>query len=336
MVVESELEEVVEQETLEETGDPDFNSDAPFDSDAWNADVGLGGGAGGKMGGRGGRGGRGGKNPQEAAVLDALKWLHDHQAPSGFWDSDEFFLYDVYDDKATSTGKGNPVNDVGLTGLSLLAFLGNGNTLSSGKYKDTVSSGIRWLKEVQREDGLFGDEVGNPTLYNHSIATMAMGEAYYFSKLSPTLKRPMKNAVKVIVNARDPYGAWRYKLESNGDQDTSITGWMVLAEDRRRLQDPGRQRRLRGRGDLVRHDRRQEHRPCRLRVGSGPRFAALAPGALHRQVPGGEVGVADCGRVAVADLHDRHRRGQELVRSPQLRDAQQARQAACCEAPEVG
>jgi hypothetical protein len=229
VIVESELEEVVEQETLEETGDPDFNSDSPFDSDQWNADVGLGGGAGGKMGGRGGRGGRGGKNPQEAAVLDALKWLHDHQAPSGFWDADEFFLYDVYDDKATSTGKGNPVNDVGLTGLSLLAFLGNGNTLSAGKYKDTVSSGIRWLRDVQREDGLFGDEVGNPTLYNHSIATMAMGEAYYFSKLAPTLKRPMKNAVKIIVNARDPYGAWRYKLESNGDQDTSITGWMVFA-----------------------------------------------------------------------------------------------------------
>ena len=182
VVVEETMDEVVEQETLEETGDPEFNSDAPFDSDAFNNDVGLGGGAGGKYGGRGGRGGRKGINKQEAAVLDALKWLHDHQAPSGYWDSDEFMLYDIYEDKPTSTGKGNPVNDVGLTGLALLAFLGNNHTLSSGNYKDTVSSGINWLKSVQREDGLFGEEVGNPTLYNHSIATMAMGEAYWFSK----------------------------------------------------------------------------------------------------------------------------------------------------------
>ena len=229
VIIEETMDEVVEQETLEETGDPEFNSDAPFDSDAFNNDVGLGGGAGGKYGGRGGRGGRKGINKQEAAVLDALKWLHDHQAPSGFWDADEFMLYDVYDAKPTSTGKGNPVNDVGLTGLALLAFLGNNHTLSSGNYKDTVSSGINWLKSVQRDDGLFGEEVGNPTLYNHSIATMAMGEAYWFSKQTPVLKRPMMNATKVIVNARNNYGAWRYKLEPNGDNDSSITGWMIFA-----------------------------------------------------------------------------------------------------------
>lgn len=229
VVVESELEEVVDQETLEETGDPDMNADSAFDSDAWNNDVGLGGGAGGKYGGRGGRGGKGGKTKQEAAVLDALKWLKDHQSTGGFWDSDEFMYNDIYDGKPESDGAGNPVNDVGLTGLALLAFLGNNHTLSAGKYKDVVSNGINWLKEVQSDSGLFGEDVGNATLYNHSIATMAMGEAYYFSGKSPVLKRPMKNAVKVIVNARNNYGAWRYDLEPNGDNDSSITGWMVFA-----------------------------------------------------------------------------------------------------------
>jgi hypothetical protein len=228
VIEESELEEVVEQETLQEDGDPDMNADSAFDSDAWNNDVGLGGGAGGKMGGRGGRGGGGGSKT-ELAVQDGLKWLRDHQSKPGFWDADEFMYEDKYPDQPQSTGPGNPVNDVGLTGLALLAFLGNNHTMTKGKFKNVVKTGITWLKENQDESGLFGEEVGNPTLYNQSIATMAMGEAFYFSNQHPSLKRPMKKAVNVLVKAQNPYNAWRYSLEPNNDNDSSITGWMVFA-----------------------------------------------------------------------------------------------------------
>jgi len=123
---ENEIEEVVEQETLEDEGDPDFNSDAPFDADSWNNDVGLGGGAGGKYGKRGGMGGRRGGNATEKAVLSALKWLADHQTTEGFWDCDEFPLEDKYPNEPPSTGPGNPVNDVGVTGLALLARASTG------------------------------------------------------------------------------------------------------------------------------------------------------------------------------------------------------------------
>ncbi|HEX9794340.1 MAG TPA: prenyltransferase/squalene oxidase repeat-containing protein [Planctomycetota bacterium] len=228
---EAELEEVVEMETLEDTGDPDFTADAPFDAESWNNAVGLGGGAGGKLGGRGGRGGGRRKgSPTEKAVSDALKWLADHQQPDdGYWDSDEFMYYDQYPNEPQSDGAGNPVVDVGLTGLASLAFMGNDNTMTRGPFADNVKKGITWLRENQLANGLFGDEVGNPTLYNHSIATMAMGEAYYFSGKSPLLKKNVQKAVQVIVNARNPYQAWRYTLEPNGDNDSSITGWMVFA-----------------------------------------------------------------------------------------------------------
>ncbi len=229
VIQEAEIEETTEQEMLEETGDPDFTSDSPFEADQSNNAVGLGGGAGGKYGGRGGRGGRRGRTKTDQAVADALKWLHDHQAPIGFWDSDEFMLYDKYPDKPPSDGKGNPAVDVGLTGLALLAFLGNGNTLASGPYRETVGKGIGWLRENQRDDGLFGDEVGNPTLYNHAIAAMAVGEATYFAKQPPPLKKSLKKAVSVILNAQVPYAAWRYSLVPNGECDSSITGWMVFA-----------------------------------------------------------------------------------------------------------
>lgn len=229
VVQEAEIEETTEQEALEETGDPDFTSDAAFDSDSWNNAMGLGGGAGGKYGGRGGRGGKRGGNPTEQAVADALKWLHDHQAPTGFWDADEFPVYDIYPSQPPSDGKGNPVVDVGLTGLALLAFMGNGNTLNDGIYRATVAKGVTWLRENQREDGLFGDEVGNPTLYNHAIATMALGEATYFAGRPPGLVKNLKSAIAIIVNARNNYSAWRYQLEPNGDNDSSITGWMIFA-----------------------------------------------------------------------------------------------------------
>jgi hypothetical protein len=70
--------EITEQEV--ETFDPVNDSpmkESAFDSNQWNAAVGLGGGAGGKYGGRGGgRGGLGGGGKSTAAAIEAgLEWL---------------------------------------------------------------------------------------------------------------------------------------------------------------------------------------------------------------------------------------------------------------------
>lgn len=211
------------------TGDIDAISDAPFESQFIDNTVGLGDPPGGKLGTRGGRQGGGGTPKSETSVIAALQWLADHQSPEGYWDADEFMFYDAYPNQPSSTGKGNPVNDVGLTGLALLALQGHGNTQVEGEHKEKVASGIAWLREVQQDNGLFGEEVGNSTLYNHAIATMAMGEAYYFSNRSLVLKPNMKRAVSLIHHARANYGAWRYDLESDGSSDTSITGWMIFA-----------------------------------------------------------------------------------------------------------
>jgi|FLOH01.1.fsa_nt_gi hypothetical protein len=215
--------------TLEDDGDPEMTAKEPLEAHEWNGVVGLGGGAGGNQGSRGGPGGAGGASPTEAAVAGGLQWLKDHQSPGGFWDADGFMHHDLFADQAASDGAGNPVNDVGLTGLALLAFLGNNHTLNSGAHQAVVRDGITWLLDVQQDRGLFGEEAGNSTLYNQAIATMALGEAYYFSGQAPMLKRPMTKAVNVLVRARNPYGAWRYELEPNGDSDSSITGWMVFA-----------------------------------------------------------------------------------------------------------
>ncbi|MEM9382560.1 MAG: hypothetical protein AAGB93_21585 [Planctomycetota bacterium] len=101
--------------------------------------------------------------------------------------------------------------------------------MTRGQYKDVVKRGIRWLVEEQdRETGLFGEELGHAFLYDHSIATLAMCETFYLDK-STLLKTKAQSAINYISKARNPYGVWRYEVPPNGDNDTSVTGWMVFA-----------------------------------------------------------------------------------------------------------
>ena len=209
----------------------DSNSDSPFDSNNSNAVLGIGGGAGGKYGGRfgGSRNLRAaGGSGTEQAIKDGLEWLKNHQDDDGSWDADEFFKHDDGDQSdRTDVGDGN--NDVGLTGLALLAFLGDGHTMTRGAYKDVVTKGVKWLaKEQDKETGLFGEAIGQHFLYDHAIATLAMCETYYIDK-SIILKTKAQKAINYISQARNPYGAWRYAVPPDGDNDTSVTGWMIFA-----------------------------------------------------------------------------------------------------------
>lgn len=226
--VSTEADEADEVETPTD-GDPDMQSEDPFEAMHKGLEVGFGGPPGGNHGGPAGKSRGGPGLPVEQALADALQWLAIHQDPAGFWDADEFMLRDRWPEQPPSDGKGNPAVDVGLTGLALLAFLGDGNTMSTGPHRDVVARAVTWLAGVQRDDGLYGEEVGNPTLYNHAIATLAMAEAYGLSGRSPALRGGVQRAVAALARARNPYGAWRYALEPNGDNDTSITGWAVFA-----------------------------------------------------------------------------------------------------------
>jgi hypothetical protein len=213
-------------------GDPDFLADSPFDDKAFNDVIGIGGGAGGKFGGRfGGRrnlraqGGRG----VEQALIDGLEWLKNHQSLDGYWDVDNFMHNNALGRSCTCEGPGQEIHDVGMTGLALLAFLGDGNTTRQGPYKEVVARGVNWLRDQQDSDsGLIGDRVGHGFIYDHAIATLAITEAYYFSK-NPLIKRTAQDAINYILRARNPYSAWRYEVPPNGENDTSVTGWMVFA-----------------------------------------------------------------------------------------------------------
>ncbi len=203
--------------------------------------VGRGAGGGGRYGGR--FGGKedlvadgGGTKGTESAVLEALKWLARHQSADGSWSADHF-------SDACVTGKcsGGGVNsyDTGLTGLSLLAFLGAGYSHLSKdefrdpampsrwlKFGDVCKKAVRWLMEHQDPEGCIGER-GEKYMYNHAIAALAISEAYEMTA-APMLKHHAQKAIDFLVAAQNPGKGWRYRAKC-GDNDTSVTGWCVMA-----------------------------------------------------------------------------------------------------------
>lgn len=189
----------------------------------------LGGGVGGKYGGRFGRPGGGGTGIEQA-LSQGLDWLKFHQSADGRWGCATYVDNCGKIGSNRCEGIGLDTHDVGMTGLALLAFLGDGNTTRGGPYREVVARGVGWLKDVQNPDtGMIGPQIGRAFLYDHSIATLALCEAYYFAPKTAVLKRVTQPAINLITRARNPYGAWRYDLPPTGANDTSVTGWMVFA-----------------------------------------------------------------------------------------------------------
>jgi hypothetical protein len=116
---------------------------------------------------------------------------------------------------------------VGLTGLALLALMAQGNTSTVGPQSEFVARAVQYLLAQQDPDtGIIGARDAKGFLYNHAIATEALAEAALFD---PAIVPAVGKAVETILAARNPNAAWRYALPPEGDNDTSITTWMVTA-----------------------------------------------------------------------------------------------------------
>ena len=211
--------------------DPDPSPiDAPFQGIALNDVLGVGVGCGGTDGGGSGSGSGRRSDPRQPgrAVVDrGLDWLARHQDPRGFWSSEGF---SNMCETNRCDGEGSAVHDVGVTGLSLLAFLGAGHHPGHGRYRRVVSNGLQWLARNQDpETGCFGRPNSHEQfLYDHLLACLAMTEAYGMSH-RPTIRPVAQQAVNFVQMARNPYRAWRYHYPAKGDNDVSVTGWAVLA-----------------------------------------------------------------------------------------------------------
>ncbi len=228
---------------------------------------GLGGGAAGAYGHRLGHGSlisEGGSEATEEAVRAALEWLKRHQNPDGSWSCHDFVKMC---DKKTgpcvnhpknkapwgkNDGRGWKEHDIGVTALAVLAFTGYGHTHQTGVHQDYVrvlKKAVKFLKSVQihgtgdpRYDGCFRFKETIPKdkskemeideelewMYDHAIATMAVGELLVLSGDTLGLKKTVEDAAEFCIRAQTDGSGWRYSVKSPVP-DTSVTGWMVLA-----------------------------------------------------------------------------------------------------------
>ncbi len=174
------------------------------------------------------------KNPVLRAAIDrALDWLARHQFTTyaeGGWDSDGF---DARCRGPKCGGPGGPRYDPGLTGLALLAFLRAGESDATPKYGAVVKTAMKYLRDIQDEEGCLGPRKNNHFMYNHGVGALALVEAYRVTR-AEGMKDAAAGAVAFIEKSRNPYLAWRYDVRCV-DNDTSVTAWMVeaLAEAKR-------------------------------------------------------------------------------------------------------
>lgn len=163
----------------------------------------------------------GGSKATESAVDKALHWLAYHQEPDGHWDYVKFKgVADLYE----------PEHFSALTGLATLAFLGAGHTTKVGEYKDNVLRALTWLKSQQDDKGCYSFRKGpaqDHFIYDQGICTMAMAEAAGMTR-EKEWKESAQLGVNFLQDFQNEYAGLRYRRQ-DGDSDTSIVGWYVMA-----------------------------------------------------------------------------------------------------------
>lgn len=154
---------------------------------------------------------RAGGAKTKAAVDAALHWLAIHQEPEGRWSAEKH--------------DGQPPADTAVTALSVLAFMGAGHTTRKGEYRRNVLRGLEEIMRRQNEEGLITQQGTN--LYTHSIATIALCEAYGRAN-DPRIGAAAKKAIRYCELAVNTDGAWRYTARGD-ESDMSVTAWFIQA-----------------------------------------------------------------------------------------------------------
>ncbi len=160
----------------------------------------------------------GGKPECEKAVSAALEYLRTKQNADGSWGDDY---------------------RAGMTGFALLCYFGRCETPDSVFYGENVMKGILYLIELSKKNGgMMATSRSTGAVYEHGIATYALGEMYALARLGsktlPGMREAFESGVKLIIKNQLPTGGWSYKTlggnySRSGASDPSVTGWHYQA-----------------------------------------------------------------------------------------------------------
>ncbi len=155
--------------------------------------------------------------PTEQLINGALRWLATKQNANGSW----------------SVGEGGRRGEhtVAMTGYVLMAYMASGNLPEQGEYAKQVKAGMEYLLDCIGVDGQYRGVDGSKYMYNHGIATIALGELYGETR-NPAMREKLERAVRLIISSqsdRPPHnGGWRYQPRPN-DADISVTVLQLVA-----------------------------------------------------------------------------------------------------------
>jgi hypothetical protein len=156
----------------------------------------------------------------ELAIEKGLEFLAKHQRADGSWHLEDFGE-NVEIRSATAA-----------TALAMLSFQGAGYTHRQFKYESVCGRALKWMIQNQRPNGdlyVRTDPTSdsNAWLYSHSIATLALCEAYGMTQ-DDSIKQNAQSAINFLIQSQDPQGGgWRYQPKIGSD--TSVTGWCMMA-----------------------------------------------------------------------------------------------------------
>jgi hypothetical protein len=145
----------------------------------------------------------------DAVIKGSLKFLASKQSPGGGW----------------SIGNNHMA---AITGYVLIAFMASGQLPGEGEYGQTCSRAVGFLLDCVRPDGYIAAPTGENNMYNHGIATIALGEVYGETR-DPAVRSKLERAVKLIIACQGSAGGWRYQPRIMPDADISVTVLQVVA-----------------------------------------------------------------------------------------------------------
>lgn len=158
--------------------------------------------------------------PVTRSIERGLDWLALIQCSDGRWRAGEFAGENGPDDR-------NALNDAGVTGLAVLALLGDGRDDSATR--SAAARGVRWLLAAQ--DPLTGQIAPAPSVtqvYNHGYATLALARARR-AATDPAVRAGLQAAVDHTIRQQTRSGGWGYLPDTVGPCDSSISGLILLS-----------------------------------------------------------------------------------------------------------
>jgi len=160
----------------------------------------------------------------EEAVALGLQWLAKVQEADGSWNTGTGEVPGVDRGRgARREPRQAGQSAYGITGLALLAFLGDGHThKKKGPYQETIRRALAWIVQGMAANGSVQP---SHTFYEQGICGMALCEAYGMTK-DRKLRGPAGRITKFILSQMGADGGYGY---GGAGRDTSVTGFQIMA-----------------------------------------------------------------------------------------------------------